>query len=111
MEGIEAIKLLYEHYKEIENMSDEEVFKEVVKIIENSPQEFISIGPPIVTFSSKIIYCRDCIHRPFKECSEIMAPKIAEGYTDYTCPYVRPDPYYNTIPEDNFYCKAGEAYE
>lgn len=34
-----------------------------------------------------------------------------EGYTDYTCPYVCPDPYYTQIPDDDFYCKAGEVYE
>ena len=111
MKGIEAIKLLYERYKEIENMNDEELLKTVVKIIENSPQEIISIGSPTVTFVPEIVYCRDCIHRPFREYSEIMAPKTAGGYTDYTCPFICPDPYYTQIPDDDFYCKAGETHE
>jgi len=110
MEEIEAIKLLCKRYKEIENMSDEEIFKEAVKIIKNSPQEFITVEPPTVTFVPEIVYCRDCIHRPHKEYSKVMAPKTKEGYIDYTCPYVCIDSYYTQMPEDDFYCKAGEAH-
>jgi hypothetical protein len=108
MEGIEAIKLLYERYKEIENMSDEEIFKEVVKIIKNSPQEFITVEPPTVTFVPEIVYCRDCIHRPRKHWEgdeyEIVAPKNQKGKNDYTC-YCS---WLHIIPGDSFYCGFGE---
>lgn len=106
MTGLEAVQFLHKVYQAIENMSNEDLLE-----IAEKEKSVISIGSPIVTFSPEIVYCRDCIHRPFKKYSEIMAPKIAEGYIDYTCPFVCPDPYYTQIPEDDFYCKAGETHE
>ena len=114
MKEIEAIKFLHKRYKEIENMSDEELLKEAIKIMENSPQEILSVGSPTVTFVPEIVYCRDCIHRPIKKPTGQnynLAPKTKDGYTDYTCPYVCIDSYYTRIPEDDFYCKFGETHE
>ena len=92
------LKDVYEEYLEyLNNMSDEELKELFEKAMENSP----------VTALEEIVYCRDCIHRPFKEYSEIHAPKI-NGLTDYTCPFVCVDSYYTRIPDDDFYCKFGE---
>lgn len=95
------LKDVYEEYLEyLNNMSNEELKRLFEKAMSNSP----------VTALEEVVYCRDCIHRPFKEYSEIHAPKI-NGLTDYTCPFVCVDSYYTTIPDDDFYCKAGEANE
>ena len=94
------LKDIYEEYLEyLNNMSDEELKELFESAMEKSP---------VIEFPPEIVYCRDCIHRPFKEYSEIKAPKI-NGLTDYTCPFVCVDSYYTTIPEDDFYCKAGET--
>jgi len=114
MKEIEAIKFLHKRYKEIENMSDEELLKEAIKIMENSPQEILSVGSPTVTFVPEIVYCRDCIHRPernYKYKFFFAEGPLIEGKEDTTCPYVCDDSYYTRIPEDDFYCKFGEAHE
>lgn len=78
-------------------MSDEELKEIFERAMENSP----------VTALEEVVYCRDCIHRPFKEYSEMKAPKI-NRLTDYTCPFVCVDSYYTIIPDDDFFCKNGE---
>lgn len=94
------LKDIYEEYLEyLNNMSDEELKELFEKAMENSP---------VIEFPPEIVYCRDCVHRPFKDYLEIKAPKI-KGLTDYTCPFVCIDSYYTTIPDDDFYCKAGET--
>ena len=56
----------------------------------------------------KVVYCKDCIHRPRKHWEgdeyEIVAPKNKDGKRDYTC-------YCSSlyiIPGDSFYCGFGE---
>ena len=58
----------------------------------------------------ELVYCKDCIHRPLRgEKIEITyAPHDKDGYRDYTCPFLCPDPWYNRRPDDYFFCKYGE---
>jgi hypothetical protein len=92
------LKDIYEEYLDyLTNMSDKELKELFERTMENSP----------VTALEEVVYCRDCIHRPFKEYSEMKAPKI-NGLTDYTCPFVCVDSYYTIIPDDDFFCKNGE---
>lgn len=56
----------------------------------------------------EVVYCRECKHRPVKECGRIIAPKDADGYTDYKCPFLCDDPWYNRMPADDDYCSCGE---
>lgn len=58
-----------------------------------------------------VIYCKECKHRPAKEYGRIIAPKDADGYTDYNCPFVCEDPWYNRMPADDDYCSCGEKRE
>ena len=56
----------------------------------------------------EIIYCKDCIHRPYIENEKVKEPKDIDGYTDYTCPLCCDDSYYNRMPADDFFCAYGE---
>lgn len=58
-----------------------------------------------------VIYCKECKHRPAKEYGRIKASKDADGYTDYKCPFVCEDPWYNRMPADDDYCSCGEKRE
>ena len=58
-----------------------------------------------------VVYCKECKHRPVKECGRIIAPKYADGYTDYKCPFLCDDPWYNRMPADDDYCSCGEKRE
>ena len=69
-------------------------------------------GPLTVMFEPKIVYCKDCFHRPIvDEFHTIMPPKYDDGYRDYTCPFICEDSYYNRRPANDFYCKFGETHE
>lgn len=111
------MSLIEDTYKEVSEYLGSKIYKEVRELLEkakkyNEEQKLFekTMNNSSVTIISEITYCRDCIHRPFKEYSEIKAPKI-NGLTDYTCPFVCIDSYYTTIPDDDFYCKAGETNE
>ena len=56
------------------------------------------------------VTCDKCKHKPeYDEDETIVAPKIDDTpYHDYTCPYVCPDEYYNSMPEDHDFCSKGE---
>lgn len=54
-----------------------------------------------------VVYCNECKHRPVEECRRIMAPKYADGYSDYKCPFLCDDPWYNRMPADDYYCSLG----
>lgn len=58
-----------------------------------------------------VVYCKECKHRPVEECRRIIAPKYADGYADYECPFVCEDPWYNRMPADDDYCSCGEKRE
>ncbi len=58
-----------------------------------------------------VVYCKECKHRPVEECRRIIAPKYADGYTDYKCPFLCDDPWYNRMPTDDYYCSSGEKRE
>jgi len=110
-DGTKLMKLLLTENEEIINMSNKEILETVKEIMKTNPYMHVFSEPSSINSIPEIVYCRDCIHRPFKEYSEIMAPKTKDGYTDYTCPFICLDPYYTQIPNDNFYCKAGETHE
>lgn len=99
------MSLIKDTYEEVSEYLVNKIYKEVKELYEKAKEYNVKVEE-----ESHIVYCRDCIHRPFKEYSEIHAPKI-NGLTDYTCPFVCVDSYYTTIPDDDFYCKAGEANE
>ena len=53
-----------------------------------------------------IVRCKDCKHRPIVEGDYISEP--GEIYSDYTCPYLCDDCWYNRMPEDSWFCNHGE---
>lgn len=77
--------------------------------------EILSVDP--------LVRCRECKHRPVKspdkngrlwitapknyneDCLSAFAPAVGEY--DLTCPYLCEDPYYNMMPDDNYYCSKG----
>ena len=65
----------------------------------------------------KIVYCRDCIHRPRKTWSfdseyEIVPPRNESGKEDRTCPFIRTGtPWGDDIPGDSFFCGYGKRKE
>lgn len=58
-----------------------------------------------------VVLCKDCKHRPAKKDGRIRAPEDADGYTDYNCPFVCDDSWYNRMPADDDYCSRGEKRE
>lgn len=56
----------------------------------------------------EVVRCKDCKHRPYEdEGGNIWEPDGG----DFTCPLLFDDPYYNGMPEDDFFCKYGERKE
>ena len=53
-----------------------------------------------------VVRCKDCKHRPIVEGDYISEP--GEIYSDYTCPYLCDDCWYNRMPEDGWFCNHGE---
>ena len=87
------------------------------EILENVQEyEILSVEP--------LVRCRECKHRPVKspdkngrlwitapknyneDCLSTFAPAVGEY--DLTCPYLCDDPWYNRMPDDNYYCADGE---
>lgn len=61
----------------------------------------------------EVVMCKDCVHRP--EASDgvtsgvrVEAPRDEEGWHDDTCPYLCGDPWYNEMPNDDWFCHLGE---
>lgn len=93
--------------------SEEEVLENVQEY------EILSVDP--------LVRCRECKHRPVKspdkegrlwitapknyneDCLSTFAPAVGEY--DLTCPYLCDDPYYNRMPDDDYYCADGEREE
>lgn len=58
-----------------------------------------------------IVRCKDCKHRPIPNGTDHpLAPKL-DGWSDYACPCLCDDEYYNFMPDDNDYCSRGERRE
>lgn len=58
-----------------------------------------------------VVLCKDCKHRPEKKDGRIIAPRDADEYPDYNCPFVCDDSWYNRMPADDDYCSRGEKRE
>lgn len=57
---------------------------------------------------SPLVRCKDCKHRPIPNGNDHpLAPKL-DGWSDYVCPCLCGDEYYNFMPDDNDYCSRGE---
>lgn len=61
----------------------------------------------------KVVRCKDCMHRPYKIPAKYDSSGKCIKYAyitspDDMCPYVCEDPWYNLVPEDNFFCGFGE---
>ena len=64
----------------------------------------------------KVVRCKDCIHRPYEIPAKYDSFGKCVQYSyitspDDICPYVCDDPWYNRIPEDNFFCGFGDKKE
>lgn len=61
----------------------------------------------------EVVRCKDCVHRPEAPNGatsglDVEAPRDEEGWSDETCPYLCEDHWYNTIPQDEWFCHHGE---
>lgn len=57
----------------------------------------------------EVVRCKDCKHRPVYKDTEIHAPQDhRSGWSDWACPYLCSDWYYNRMPKDNDFCSHGE---
>jgi len=65
----------------------------------------------------RVVYCRDCVHRPRKTWNfdseyEIVPPRNESGKEDRTCPFLKGSyPWENEIPGDSFFCGYGKRKE
>lgn len=57
-----------------------------------------------------VVYCRDCIHRPYETVPGARYGLTVESPDSvYKCPCFNPDDgYYSRVPEDDFFCAYGE---
>ena len=61
-----------------------------------------------VTDVGGLVRCKDCKHRPIPNgVDHPLAPKL-DGWSDYVCPCLCDDEYYNFMPDDNDFCSRGE---
>lgn len=62
----------------------------------------------------KIVYCKNCIHRPFLS-EDYNSESWDAGYSiifpDYICPLQCEDGYYNKMPKDDWFCGNGDRKE
>lgn len=59
----------------------------------------------------RVVRCKDCKHRPIPNgINHPLAPEL-DGWSDYVCPCLCYDEYYNFMPDDNGYCSWGERKE
>ena len=76
-------------------------------------KEYIVVEHPDFPYEEpkpqELIRCKDCKHRP---------KRIGEGtqgfnleFPDWECPCQCDDPWYNWMPEDDWYCGNGERKE
>ena len=91
----------------------DEIRKDTV-IIRNEGGYFGTVKSEIVEAQKtediiSVIRCKDCKHRP---------KQIGEGtqgfnleFPDWKCPCQCDDPWYNWMPEDDWYCGNGERKE
>ena len=61
----------------------------------------------------EVVRCKDCVHRPEAHDGVtsgvgVEPPRDDEGWHDDTCPYLCGDPWYNEMPDDNWFCHLGE---
>ena len=64
----------------------------------------------------EVVQCKDCKHRPYLVPAKYDSSGKCIKYAyitsiDEVCPYVCEDPWYNLVPEDNFFCGFGERKE
>lgn len=55
----------------------------------------------------RLIHCRECGHRP-KEIVKGAGAGLNLEFPDESCPCQCDDPWYNWMPDDNWYCGNGE---
>lgn len=82
---------------------DQENMVELFRTVVNDCLPFADVRP--------VVYCKECKHRPVEEGRRVMAPKYADGYSDYKCPFLCDDYWYNRMPADDDYCSSGEKRE
>lgn len=64
----------------------------------------------------KTTRCQDCIHRPYVVPAkyDILGRCVKYSHIerpDDVCPYVCDDPWYDRVPEEDFFCGFGERKE
>lgn len=64
----------------------------------------------------KVVRCKDCKHRPYLVPAKYDSSGKCIKYAyitspDDVCPFLCDDPWYNRIPEDNFFCGLGDRKE
>ena len=77
-------------------------------------KDFDEIFIGVLRKHKELIRCKDCKHRP-KLDEEDVENDTVDGFSfefpDFKCPCRCEDPYYNWMPEDDWYCGNGERKE
>lgn len=75
---------------------------EVVKIEKSNMTCF---GNPVI----ELVTCKECKHRPIDPYNEYCGHNIL--FPDCVCPCQCVDPFFNYMPDDEWYCGSGEKKE
>ena len=59
----------------------------------------------------KIVFCKNCKHRPYIEDGIIMPKTDDYDNPDYLCPYVCTGDFFTKFPQDDWFCNFGEESE
>ena len=74
-------------------------------IVQGMLKHMIKKAPTID--AAEVVRCKDCKHRP-KENRSLDGFIYVEFPEEEICPFNCEDPFYNQMPEDDFFCARGE---
>ena len=82
-------------------------------VIQNDAQSARIINEIPAADVQAVVYCKDCIHRPYStEPGKTSGFAVEAPDRECKCPCFNPDDgYYSWIPADDFFCADGERCE
>lgn len=81
--------------------------KEHIIPIGEEAKEFDEMFIGVIRKQPELIRCKDCKHRP-RRIEENGGNRFNLEFPDYRCPCQCDDPWYNWMPDDDWFCGNGE---
>lgn len=78
---------------------------DIVEVVERTVLQHLKDAPTIDAVP--VVRCKECKHRP-KENRSLDGIIYVEFPEEEICPFNCEDPFYNQMPDDDFFCARGE---